>query len=77
MRSSDESGNIVAGRFLGIDTSGCIISGTNKRLISTIGLKDMIVVETDDAILVCPRSRSQDVRKLVDKLRSSRQDSLL
>ena len=77
VRLPDEAGNIVSGQYLGIDTTGCIIAGTGKRLISTIGLQDMIVVETDDAILVCPRSRSQDVRKLVEKLRSDKRDSLL
>jgi mannose-1-phosphate guanylyltransferase len=77
VRSADEAGNIVSGEFLGIDTSGCIISSTGKRLISTIGLTDMVVVETDDAILVCPRSRSQDVRRLVEKLRADKKESLL
>jgi len=37
----------------------------------------MIVVETEDAILVCPRSRSQDVRKLVDQLRAAKKQSYL
>ena len=75
--SADEQGNIVIGQLEAVDTSDCIIVGTGKRAIGTIGLKDMIVVETDDAILVCPRQRAQDVRKLVDKLRAAKKEKYL
>jgi mannose-1-phosphate guanylyltransferase len=71
LRDCDDKGNIAVGEFAGLDTSGCVIAGTGRRLITTIGMHDMIVVETDDAVLVCPRDRAQDVRKLVEHLRSS------
>ena len=37
----------------------------SRRLVATMGLEDMIVVDTDDVLLICPRSRAQDVKQLV------------
>jgi mannose-1-phosphate guanylyltransferase len=50
-----------------IDSSGCLVRAEEK-LIATIGLKDMIVVESGNAFLVCPRERSQDVRRVLQEL---------
>jgi mannose-1-phosphate guanylyltransferase len=76
-RAADGQGNIVVGDHTLIDTSGSIVVGTSRRLIGMIGLSDMIVVETSDAILVCPRSRAQDVRKLVNQLRAEKKERYL
>lgn len=65
----DEQHNVVMGEHLGLDTSDSLIYG-NKRLIATLGLKDTIVVDTDDVLLICPRSRAQEVKKLVDRLKN-------
>ncbi len=73
----DEENNvIVGGAHIGIDTTGSLLYST-KRLIATVGLKDMIVVDTDDVILVCPKSRAQDVKKLVEKLKGKNMDEYL
>ena len=61
--------NVVRGNHIGLDTEKCLIFGPNKKkLIATIGLKDMIVVDTGDSLLICPASRSQDVKKIVARL---------
>jgi mannose-1-phosphate guanylyltransferase/mannose-6-phosphate isomerase len=65
---ADAHGNSVEGESILVDTSGSLILGA-RRLVAAIGLEDMIIVDTEDAILVCPRSRAQDVRKVVDALR--------
>ena len=65
---ADEHGNSVEGESILVDTSGSLILGSG-RLVAAIGLDDMIIVDTNDALLVCPRSRAQDVRKVVDALR--------
>ena len=65
---ADAHGNSVEGESILVDTSGSLILGA-RRLVAAIGLDDMIIVDTEDAILVCPRSRAQDVRKVVDALR--------
>lgn len=72
----DENGNIVQADHLGIDTRNCIIYG-NGRIITSIGLSDMIIVNTDDALLICPKHRSQDVKGVVDLLKQNKRDELL
>jgi mannose-1-phosphate guanylyltransferase len=54
----DENGNIKMGDILTLDTKNTLIIG-NKRLISTIGLEDCLIVETDDAILVAKKGETQ------------------
>lgn len=61
-------GNVIAANHIGIDTTNSIVYG-KKRLITTIGIDNLIVVETDDAILVCDKNRAQDVKKIVDELK--------
>jgi mannose-1-phosphate guanylyltransferase len=63
----DENGNAVRGEFIGIDTSNSLIHSTGK-LVALVGVKDLLVVETNDALLICRRGRSQDVRKVVETL---------
>jgi mannose-1-phosphate guanylyltransferase len=65
---ADSHGNSVEGESILIDTSGSLVFGA-RRLVAAIGLDDMIIVDTEDALLVCPRSRAQDVKKVVDALR--------
>ena len=72
----DEDGNITAGDFLGIDTKNCI-TYSSKRLISTIGVEDLIIVETKDAVMVIDKSRAQDVKKIVDELKEQGRSDLL
>lgn len=72
----DNDGNIVKADHIGLETKNCIIYG-NGKLISTIGLENMIVVNTEDALLICPKSKAQDVKKIVDKLKASGRNVLL
>jgi len=65
---TDESGNVIRGRVVDIDSSNSVIFGCD-RVVATIGLKDMILVDTPDATLVCPRDRAQEVKELVGKLK--------
>lgn len=64
--------NIVIGQrktpLVEIDTQSCLISG-NRRLIATIGLKDHVIIDSDDALLICPMDRTQQVRKIVEYLK--------
>ena len=64
----DENGNIVKNMFVGIDTSNCIID--SNKLVAAIGIENLIVVQTDDALLICPKSRAQDVKKIVQQLQA-------
>jgi len=64
----DEAGNFVEGEHVLIDSRNCMIHSPTK-LVAAVGLEDMVVIETDDAILICPKARSQDVKLIVDRLR--------
>lgn len=65
----DGSDNIQVGDVIAEDTRGCYLHA-NHRLLGTVGLDDMVVVETADAVLVAPRTRSQEVRRIVDRLKA-------
>ncbi len=60
--------NSITGKHIGIDTHGCIIIGNHGHLVSTVGVKDLIIVHTADATLVCDKNRSSDIRQLVKEL---------
>ncbi|HWJ05650.1 MAG TPA: mannose-1-phosphate guanylyltransferase/mannose-6-phosphate isomerase, partial [Steroidobacteraceae bacterium] len=64
----DDDGNVTMGDVLIEDSTGCYLHSTS-RLIGAVGLKDHVVVETKDAVLVAPRERVQDVKQLVAKLK--------
>jgi len=72
----DAKGNVVTGHHLGIDTQRTLVYSP-RRLVATVGLEDMIVVDTGDALLVCPRGRAQDVKKIVDALKAQDQEIYL
>ncbi|WP_029214803.1 mannose-1-phosphate guanylyltransferase [Kallotenue papyrolyticum] len=63
----DAAGNGVLGRHLGLDTHNTLVVG-DGRLIATIGVRDLVVIDTPDALLICPRDRTQEVRVLVAQL---------
>jgi mannose-1-phosphate guanylyltransferase / mannose-6-phosphate isomerase len=64
----DQNQNVKIGNILDIDTQNCLIMG-GKHLISTIGLKDLLVIETDDALFIGKKGESQRVKNLVDELK--------
>jgi mannose-1-phosphate guanylyltransferase/mannose-6-phosphate isomerase len=64
----DSRGNVIAGNVIAVDNSESIIQGGN-RLVATLGLKNMIVVDTPDALLVCPKDQAQDVKKIVEQIK--------
>lgn len=66
----DQSGNIVmGGQHIGLDTRDSLIYvDRERRLIVTIGVEDLVVVDTDDVLLVCRKDQAQKVREIVDKL---------
>jgi mannose-1-phosphate guanylyltransferase / mannose-6-phosphate isomerase len=64
----DKAGNVVGGRVVDIDSQRSVVYG-DRRVVATIGLTDMVVVDTPDATLVCPKSRAQDVKRIVDILK--------
>jgi mannose-1-phosphate guanylyltransferase len=66
----DENGNAFTGEHLAMDTRNTLVVG-NKRLIATIGVEDLVIVDTEDALLICTKEREQDVRKVVQQLKQT------
>ena len=76
----DEEGNVVqGGRHVGVDTRRCVVYLSDEavsrfgrpRLVATLGVSDLIIVQTEDVTLVCSKERAQDVRLLLSRLRSA------
>ncbi len=63
----DEAGNAVTGNHVLIDSRNNLIHSPGK-LVAAIGLDDMVVIETQDALLISPKERSQEVRRIVERL---------
>lgn len=70
LADADDAGNKVEGRAIVIDSQDCFIQG-DKRLIATVGVKNLVIVDTGDAVLVADRERAQDVKAVVDHLHQS------
>jgi mannose-1-phosphate guanylyltransferase/mannose-6-phosphate isomerase len=67
---ADADGNVIRGDVLLEDTSGCYVHA-DSRLVAALGLHDMVIVETADAVLVAPRAKVQDVKKLVSRIKAA------
>ena len=67
---SNAENNVIVGDHVGLDTRSSLLYSPNC-LIATVGLTDMIVVDTGDAILVCPKSRAQEVKHIVEALKQN------
>lgn len=68
--TQDEDGNVSRGPTLSLGTKNCLLFNTRPQLLATIGLEDFIVVATTDALLVCPKDRSQEVKQLVEEIKA-------
>lgn len=66
---ANEEGNVVEGDHLGLESTGNVVFAP-RHLVATIGVDDLIVVVTDDVVLVCPKERDQDVGRLVEDLQA-------
>jgi mannose-1-phosphate guanylyltransferase len=78
LSSRDRNGNATASGSQAIfeDTENALVYSP-KKLVALVGMKDVIVVETKDALLICKKGRSQDVKNIVDALEARGQIHLL
>lgn len=73
---SDKEGNIIMGFHLGYDTKNCVVHN-NDKFIATLGIENLIIVETEDAVLICNKSRAQEVKDLRELIKSKSLDKFL
>lgn len=73
---TDADGNLFAGDVVSVATRNCTVSG-GKKLIATLGLEDIVIVDTPDALLVCDKNSTQDIKKILAELREQKRTELL
>lgn len=76
LHTADKNGNVQIGDTLSIDTTNSTVYSSGK-LVAAVGVDNLIIVETDDAVLVCPKDKAQDVKKIVDELKRQGREELL
>lgn len=76
LQKTNEFGNIVNGNVITVNTCNCIIQGSPK-LIAAIGLENIIVVDTEDAILICEKDSTGDIKKVLENLKVCNRDEYL
>jgi hypothetical protein len=72
----NEENNVIKGDVMTINTNNCYIDN-EYSLTATIGLKNLIIVNTDDSLLICDNTNSQDVKKIVENLKKLRREEVI
>ncbi len=73
LAEQDDDENALFGNVVQVDAHRCYVRAPGDKVVAIVGLEDIVVVDTDDALLVMPRSRSQDVRAVVNALKAKKQ----
>lgn len=81
LKDKGENGNVVEtfgknGWHLSVDTKNCLIEAEN-RLVATVGVSDLVIIETEDSIVVCSKDKAQDIKKIVNTLKEQKKDTYL
>lgn len=67
-RDRNEFNNVLEGNVVTVDTKNTIIQG-GKRLVAAVGIEDLVIIDTDDALLVCDKNSTNDIKKVIDNLK--------
>ncbi|MCI6019975.1 MAG: NTP transferase domain-containing protein [Clostridiales bacterium] len=76
IKGYDESNNTISGNVIAIDTNNCIIEAKEK-LIATVGVENLVIVDTDDALLVSGKDFTGNIRKVLETLREQKAEKYL
>ena len=76
IKENDEQGNVINGNVVAVNTKNCVIEGADK-LIATVGLRDMVVVDTKDATLITTKENAGEIKQILAKLRESGKNEYL
>jgi mannose-1-phosphate guanylyltransferase len=68
---TDTEKNTFIGQHISIDTTDTLVFG-GKRLVATMGVQDLVIIDTEDVVMICSREREQDVKALVEMLKKSK-----
>ena len=74
----DEKGNVVVNsEYMGLETHDSLVYSAGKKLVVTIGVSDLIIINSEDALLICRRDQAQQVRQVIENLKRSHQEDYL
>ncbi len=73
---TNEFGNMVKGDVISINTRNTTVIG-GKKLIATVGIEDLVIVDTEDALLICAKDSTQDVKKVIENLKICNRNELV
>jgi mannose-1-phosphate guanylyltransferase len=76
LSEKDDRGNCFQGSVVDLDSRGCLVYSPRKT-VALLGVQDLVVVETPEAVLICPRERSQEVKQIVERLNQEGREDLL
>ncbi|MGN1089601.1 MAG: mannose-1-phosphate guanylyltransferase [Huintestinicola sp.] len=76
INKTNEYGNMIQGDVISINTKNTIVCGS-KKLIATVGIEDIVVVDTDDALLICAKDSTQEVKKVIENLKICNRNELV
>ncbi len=71
LSKKDKDGNVFSGDVFSLDTKNTFVR-TEKRFVATVGIRDLIIIDTPDALLISEKGRTQDVKKIVERLNAQR-----
>lgn len=74
---TDDRGNYFDGDIVDVDTKSCTVVSGSKRTVAVLGLEDLVIVDTPDALLVCDKNSTQDIKKILAALREQKREELL
>lgn len=73
---ADQQGNILKARGVFLDTHDCLLYAPN-RVVATLGVKDLLIVDDGDSLLICQKDRDQEIKKVVEALRQAGHDEVI
>ncbi len=76
-RLSESEDNVIKGKCLALETTGSLIYGPKDKLMTVVGMENVVIVDTGDALLVCPREKAQQVKLIVEKIQENGDEQFL
>ncbi|MGB9696053.1 MAG: mannose-1-phosphate guanylyltransferase [Ignavibacteria bacterium] len=76
IKNKDKNGNVKIGRTVTLNTKNCLIIN-DQRITATYGVEDLLIIDTDNGLLVCKREESQNVKEIVDYLKRKGLDQFI
>ena len=76
IKERDQDGNVKQGRTVTLDTKNCLIIN-DQKIVATIGIEDLLIINTDNGLLICKRGEAQSVKEVVDYLRRKGMEQFL